>query len=658
MKTLKVDSLLIRIFAECIIVATLLTFLGKTLAVYIHNIPVARFRELAATLLPQNIVFLHPERDERIIFIILTLSVPVLCAIVYYFMNTFKADAEIPQVRWKQLILVLPFVILFVAGCCSLYSARLGELFFDPIKKSIFWIIFSLFIAGIWLFFERREKFSNCLPRWLLAVIIIGLPVLQVFCSRFYTLRDLHLAYTHHLEVVTYAIAQAAAGRVDIDQYGFYPQLIAPLFQLTGTSIFNISVVMGILYVLVFLGIIDICGKFIRSRTLLAGLAVVLFLTNNTWGLLNDNRMEPIFAYYPVRMIFPVLSMLLFYKWITCGQNCKLIIIAGAICGTGLMWNPESGIPGTAAFMFYLLILWAQKRSRRELLLIIAFAGAMVAAVLLEYLLLSLKNGALIDLTRMTKFPQIFYESGFMMLRLPDTLHPWLIVAGIYLLAFVTGLRCCLSSQNTTLNKMLLFLAVTGVGLFTYYQGRSCDFNLTCVMWPAVMISFILCDRLFRCYRAGMLSPVLLFPAFPVLLIVILSIATIAIKVDKIQAGLNSAWLGLRDFNELNPTESNTRFILSCAGIRREVNIFGDRQGIYYAETGLRSAVADFNLIELMLIDDQQRIFATLARSTTPLIVLTLPGNKPGLPDAVLQNYRLMAVNETKTIYYYEPLGR
>lgn len=659
MKTKKIDLLLFRIVTECIIIALLLIVLGKAVGIFVHNISIARFREIAATLLPQCIVFLHPERDERIIFMLLCLCAPLIVAIVYYFMSTFELKQEKVGLHDRQIIFLIICTLVLFAGICSLFSARIGELFFEPIKASLALTILCLIISGIWLYFERSKKFTLSLPRPLLATMIVGLPILQFFCSRLYTLRDLHLAYTHHLEVVAYAIAQAAAGRMELDQYGFYPQFLAPLFQLTGTSIFSISVIMGGLYILVFLGIMDFCAKFIHGRFLLAGLAVVLFLTNNTWGVLNDNRMEPIFAYYPVRMIFPVLAILLFYKFIITQSSYKLLVAAGAVCGTGLMWNPESGIPGIAAFYFFLLLQLLHIRSRREILQLLCFTAAALAAIAIEYLLLSLKHGAFIDLSGMAKYPQIFYESGFMMLRLPSSLHPWQFVLGVYLLALIFGLRPYFSGEkNTILSKILLFLAIVGTGLFTYYQGRSCDFNLSCVMWPSVMISFIFCDRLLRSYRTGMSSALFLLLAYPLLMIVLFSIVTIAVKADKIGAGLASAYRGLRDFNQLNPTEINTRFILNCTGIRREVNIYGDRQGIYYAETGLRSGVADFNLIEIMLAADQQRIFNHLANSTLPLIVLTLPDSKPSLPNDVLRNYRLMAVNDNKTVYYFEPIGR
>jgi hypothetical protein len=155
-----------------------------------------------------------------------------------------------------------------------------------------------------------------------------------------------------------------------------------------------------------------------------------------------------------------------------------------------------------------------------------------------------------------------------------------------------------------------------------------------------------------------MLSASLLLLSYPLLLMVMFSAYTVTVKSDKIGAGLLATYRGLRDFNQLNPTENNTRFILNCTGIHRDVNIYGDRQGIYYAETGLRSGIADFNLIEIMLASDQKRIFNALANSTLPLIVLTLPEGKLPLPNEVLRNYRLIAINDNKTIYYFEPLGR
>jgi hypothetical protein len=144
--------------------------------------------------------------------------------------------------------------------------------------------------------------------------------------------------------------------------------------------------------------------------------------------------------------------------------------------------------------------------------------------------------------------------------------------------------------------------------------------------------------------------------ALPALALLTFSIATPVMRYDRIIAGTKTTWTGIINLNQSNPTEERVRFILTCAGERREVNIYGENQGIYYAETGLKAGISDFNRIYLVLIKDKIRIFQELERATIPLFVSVHPGNIPTLPPPILKNYRLTAVSPDKTIFFFEPL--
>ena len=85
----------------------------------------------------------------------------------------------------------------------------------------------------------------------------------------------------------------------------------------------------------------------------------------------------------------------------------------------------------------------------------------------------------------------------------------------IYLLGMGFGLQAFLDGNRNTFARLSMFLGILGTGLFTYYQGRSHDYNLLSVCWPAVLLGFLFADRLLLAIRARLLPRQLCWLALP-----------------------------------------------------------------------------------------------------------------------------------------------
>ncbi|HOG65570.1 MAG TPA: hypothetical protein PLD82_09065, partial [Spirochaetota bacterium] len=113
------------------------------------------------------------------------------------------------------------------------------------------------------------------------------------------------------------------------------------------------------------------------------------------------------------------------------------------------------------------------------------------------------RSGQFPDFSGALSYIGIFYSSGLAMMPLP-LFHTWELVAVIYIGAIT--LACCTRLFRGTRPApsgsfdpaILLTLSLLGILLFSYYQGRSHDWNLYKVWWPAFIILTLATDRLWK----------------------------------------------------------------------------------------------------------------------------------------------------------------
>lgn len=78
------------------------------------------------------------------------------------------------------------------------------------------------------------------------------------------------------------------------------------------------------------------------------------------------------------------------------------------------------------------------------------------------------------------------------MLPIPNTYHPWMLFALVYIIGWVISINNFYNNQKNTLNISILLLTVLGTLSFTYYQGRSHNWNLMITNFEALLLLGIL----------------------------------------------------------------------------------------------------------------------------------------------------------------------
>lgn len=645
-----------------IIAVLCLSVIGVILFNQIAPTDLEQLNLLRREFVPASRGLLNPEPQERITFIILVIISPVICFLASLVVNKIHILKENVLTRqlhyweWFTLGIVISAAMVFL-----LSSKDLLWWLFCPAYNGWFWLLAILFAGIVAFYMTRTKKLSPPINTAVIYALIL-VPLLQVLCCRIYTLDRISLNNPEpHPNIIGYAISQAVAGWTDYHQYGFYPRILAPIFHIISPNLLNISIVMGIIFCAGLYALSWTMFQIVKNKLLVLMFALISFLTMGAWNFLNHSDglyIDPYFAYYPVRFVCPAMAVMAFWLASRYGKNIAYVI-CGALAGFGLWWNIDSAIPiAVATFGVCGLELFFSFERRRVFKTLILLTVGLLLGFITVYLFLGLFSPGNVSITGNNKFIRLFYQAGFVMLPMPAPPAAWCFFAGVYIFTIVTTLNSFRVRQITPACRMSLFLAVLGIGLFAYYQGRSHIFNLPAVIWPALILLFINADRLFRMIKTGRLRRYYIVLTLPVLFLTMLASTTLCLDTGKIVTGVKRTILSLPSCDEKNPIEQNIRFILRNAGDYRQVNIISHMQGVYYAETGLKAGIANFGLEEQLRFDDHVRVMECLSVSRFPLFISTFPASGGNLPSWVRRYYELRAVNNNQhTMMLFMPKG-
>ncbi|MEM4248316.1 MAG: hypothetical protein QXH80_03530, partial [Candidatus Nanoarchaeia archaeon] len=460
--------------------------------------------------------------------------------------------------------------------------------------------------------FYKDLKFLAILRKYhnLILILISAIVLFDIISIKTFSWRKLavdNFTGIGHLNPVFYYTILADKGAYTnifaAPQYGFYSFYLKPIFDIIGINVFNFTFVMTILYLVALLFVIVPVVKIIRNFVLkilfifsfvsLQGLQSYLFTP------------DPYFQYYPIRFIFPAVSVFLLFKLIKSKEYSRQLfisMIASSILGYFILWNLDSGIVTLIAWLGFISIFSLQKILQDKknniksysIFFILNLLCAGIFSMIALFLIIRY-NAIELPFSKFFEMQKLFYKQGLMMITLPLQLHPWLIVASIYIVAFSIGLYKILRNHSICSFKNLLafYLSILGIGLFSYYQGRSHDLNLPTVSWPFLTICFLFSDRLWKTstiknfkFLRFIILPFLIFTSA-------LSLRLIAISPKIISK--SEALLSLKKNKEFKAKEKvflNTIEWLSTFSYPpSNTSLILYNEALLYAESGLRPAV-------------------------------------------------------------------
>jgi len=604
-----------------------------------------------------------PEHKERITFITLTLlSVPLCIEVIFIserFSNAKKWLDE--NLKPSGIIALNIFVLILTAAC--LYQRGLHPQFmyilFKPVWMNSYFLLLPVLALTAFMVYAA---FKWKLNKWNygMLILLLFIPLLQVLsCRLFSSLKLVSKSVPEHSNIIAYGVSQAAAGCTDYHQYGFYARMLAPVFRIIPPDMLNISIVMAVLFITGCLSVYWVLSRNVKNQALVFAFAFIFFLTSGIWGFLHVSQsslfIDPYFAYYPIRFICPALAVLCFYLQARFRKK-YFIFICGILGGISLWWNLDSGIAVAGAFAAYMFLELVFSRTRSAAIQFLSFLVSGILTFLGLMLVFSIQQGGMVSQEEAFKYIKFFSCAGFMMIPMPGLPSPWCVFIGIYLMAIIIGLRDFIAGRFSISAKMSLFLAILGIGLFTYYQGRSHIYNLPVVIWPALLLLFIYADQIIRLVRNGMVNKyfkLLLVPAF---FMSACAVVTVAAGGNMLVSGVERTCRNLINTEKPSQLRQDVKFILANAKDHKTVNIVSDMQGIYYAETGLKAGIDNFNMVEIFFVDDWKRVVNEIHKADAPLLIARYTRCKQQrIAPWVYENYILKAVNKNGSLYYFVP---
>lgn len=287
-------------------------------------------------------------------------------------------------------------------------------------------------------------------------------------------------------------------------QYGNYAIFISPVLKFFPDRILAVSIFFAILLmanlVCFYLFILKITSKKIFA---IAAAVSILFLAGNfttlSWVLL------PYFQYFPIRVVFPAAIILLF---LTCQakkkENELWRWLIPACCGIALVWNLDTGVCITIAYFFvnFIQLVEEEWNVTQKNKTVFQLSLKVLKKIVPEFLL---RIGVCLvvmliftdprNLSYMLKSQANYYIDGFFMLPLPLPLDCWQIVIALYIAGGVYFFKNFLVPKKD--KYPILLLSIFGIGIFSYYQGRSDMLVLTSCIYPAVLLFFIFLSKFF-----------------------------------------------------------------------------------------------------------------------------------------------------------------
>ncbi|HUB68106.1 MAG TPA: hypothetical protein VL981_11535, partial [Candidatus Methylacidiphilales bacterium] len=467
--------------------------------------------------------------------------------------------------------------------------------------------------------------------------------------------------FTGHLNVITHALAQVINGHHFLvqfpHQYGGYIEFLGPVLALFPRQIETLLLPFPILHAVSVLALLLTVRLVIRSASLFfvtgLGLLALAFVLPTT---------DYAYAYDPIRTLFPALGLYAAVHFFRQPGRFRYGLVS-CLAALAPLWNLDTGFVLWLSWSVTLVIMRLGERRPLQAFIDLAIqTGLLITSVTIFLLYLRIVSGLWPDPTMLASFQRLFMETGFMCLRMlvPDI---WLIILTAYVIGLVTVFHFYFKKAFSWKTNFVLLLSLMGIGLFSYFTGRSAESNLAAVSYPAVLLTGILLDEtrlLVSFHKLPRITWALLLPAGIVIAWwgLIFSLA-----LPDLLAGSGSFLENWRNDPD-TPFKANAAFVQKWTVPGEKVFMLSDQSGFYYYLTDTVCPINIPGTGELIWSKDSDLLIANLSSAQFPKLFVEksfydIGAAKPevfrGIQEAIAQHYRAVATSPTGQVTLYIP---
>lgn len=463
--------------------------------------------------------FLKPEPFEMFCFVFGLFYLPVSFIMCYFFLDRLDSKNNILRMfysndSFNKMQNIVLMAALFLWGYYMLKGAKLGiECWTFNINLNYYWLKIVLVLFVSLLLFSRIYNRVNSPIIFIIGLfIILATSLTQIHTNKIMVDNGFINA---HFGMIAGAINQVFHGKtilVEISSlYGIlYPYFGALFTKILGLNILNISIYFVSLIFLSFLFIYLALsekigyGSWVSLVSLIAvtGIAHPFFISTTLFGGVNNTY----YQYHPIRVIFGSFFLWFSFKYLKNSSRSKYIF-GLLLCGIGSLWNFDTGIPlviSWLGFLIYNTLSMKQLNLKEKLVKSfyhLLFVGLTLLLTVLAYDIFAyLRTRQLPSWSEMLELQKIFTDLGFYLAPM-KIFDLWNIVILIYMGILFSCLIALFKNRVTDSHRYYFFIALFGMGIFAYYQGRSFVSNLLALTYPAVMLMAFLLDDISKKYH-------------------------------------------------------------------------------------------------------------------------------------------------------------
>ncbi len=484
-----------------------------------------------------------PEPRERFLFLAAIVIFPLVIFLFSFLLNKMSCALVIKRSDLLYIVSLALFVSIILGT--TYFSFTADNPFFSPTANATVKNAFDLTAKSNWDFYFGTTFLYHHL-RFYLALLFPAILFLYLF--HFHASKQGILVfsmfkscalYAFFISIITviffmdffsfpatreclwdfnsvyYSVVQVFRGQPLLvnnftNTYGLYPHFIVPLLKLIGLSIRNFSAIMASLIVLCFSLVFYSMTATVKEKSLvLFGFATIVF--NCFLFSKIVAAFDIYYALFPIRWIFP--SLLLSYSVLYLKKPTKLLYFPSFfVFSAGILWNPDFGVVTFLSLLLFYFYLEMKDSKNPGCIIRLAThaliaAGALIITFASYMVIIKLFYGNVPDVLEMFSTSKIFALVGLNMLPMPRTFHPWMLVAIIYCAGLTYAINAVVRKKITGRSAFVMVVTVLGIGLFSYYQGRSHNWNLPSCCLPAFILLTVFADDLYvHCKRRGVFA--------------------------------------------------------------------------------------------------------------------------------------------------------
>jgi hypothetical protein len=455
-----------------------------------------------------------PKPRERFLYLFGLACIPTLPTLFYWLLTRRHARFE-NRFRWLEDHRLSAVRDLLVVGAIAAWLCFLTD--YSEIYLLQPLLSWSLLVAMLLLLLMRWEacwrSYVVCGGLALMLLLFLA-DLLTVGEDRWLSRSDL----CDHFDLLLGAVNQTLHGRtvlVDtVSQYGIlYPYVAALIlapFKLTAWHVEMFFAAMG-LAAMIFLYLAVARKTGLGSPLSLVFFVGILGVSHPFVGAALHSFKPPVvyYQYFPLRVVCG--SFFLWFVSLYFSRKSRGLMIFGyAAAGTSLLWNGDTGavilIAWTGTLLFDTLAENAssfRKILRGGAMHVLLCGLTLLLAFGLYGLFAWLRSGQFANFEAAYLYQRIFFAAGYFTYPM-NPREIWQPLMLVYLVTIFLCMRRLLQKNVDATVKWYFFIALYGLGIFSYYQGRSHIWCLSPVVYPAAMLSgFLAVDRWRECRSAG-----------------------------------------------------------------------------------------------------------------------------------------------------------